>query len=81
MKFASSLTRFAIASSSSIASQLLWIQIEDLGIDYVNRRNPLIEAVTLADISRVAKRLFEADRLITTIVGKPVAAKSKQGPG
>jgi zinc protease len=47
----------------------------------VNRRNPLIEAVTLADISRVAKRLFEADRLITTIVGKPVAAKSKQGPG
>ncbi len=68
-------------SSSSIASQLLWIQIEDLGIDYVNRRNPLIEAVTLADISRVAKRLFEADRLITTIVGKPVAAKSKEGPG
>jgi zinc protease len=68
-------------SSSSIANQLLWIQIEDLGIDYVNRRNELIEAVTLEDISRVAKRLFEADRLITTIVGKPVAAKSKAAPG
>ncbi len=64
-------------SSSSIASQLLWIQIEDLGIDYVNRRNELVEAVTLDDIRRVAKRLIEADRLITTIVGKPVAAKSK----
>ncbi len=37
-------------SSSSIANQLLWIQIEDLGIDYVNRRNELIEAVTLDDI-------------------------------
>ena len=68
-------------TSSSIASQLLWIQIEDLGIDYVNRRNPLVEAVTLEDISRVAKRLIEADRLITTIVGKPVAAKSKEAPG
>ena len=61
-------------SSSSIANQLLWIQIEDLGIDYVHRRNALVEAVTLDDIKRVAKRLIEADRLITTIVGKPVSA-------
>jgi zinc protease len=68
-------------SSSSIANQLLWIQIEDLGIDYVNRRNELIEAVTLDDIKRVARRLIEADRLITTIVGKPVAAKAKEAPG
>lgn len=61
-------------SSSNIANQLLWIQIEDLGIDYVLRRNELIDAVTLEDIRRVAKRLIEADRLITTIVGKPLAA-------
>jgi zinc protease len=68
-------------SSSSIANQLLWIQIEDLGLDYVNQRNALIEAVTLDDISGVAKRLIEADRLITTIVGKPVAAKTEEVPG
>jgi zinc protease len=67
-------------SSSSIANQLLAIQIEDLGIDYVNRRNKLVEAVTLDDIKRVAKRLIEADRLITTIVGKPVAL-APQGAG
>jgi zinc protease len=63
-------------SSSSIANQLLWIEIEDLGIDYVNKRNKLVEAVTLDEIKRVAKRLIEADRLITTIVGKPVAAST-----
>ena len=68
-------------SSSSIANQLLWLQIEDLGIDYVNRRNELVEAVSLDDIRRVAKRLIEADRLITTIVGKPVAVKAKAAPG
>ena len=68
-------------SSSGIANQLLWIQIEDLGIDYVGKRNALVEAVTLDDIKRVAKRLIEADRLITTIVGKPVAAKGKDVPG
>ena len=62
-------------------SQLLWIQIEDLGIDYVDRRTQLIDAVTLEDIKRVAKRLIEADRLITTIVGKPVEAKTKAAPG
>jgi zinc protease len=64
-------------SSSSIANQLLWIQIEDLGIDYVDRRNELVEKVSLNDIKRVAKRLIEADRLIITIVGKPVEAKPK----
>jgi zinc protease len=68
-------------SSSSIANQLLAIQIEDLGIDYVNRRNQLVEAVTLDDIKRVAKRLIEADRLITTIVGKPVALTPVGTPG
>jgi zinc protease len=69
-------------SSSSIANQLLWIQIEDLGIDYVDRRNAQIEAVSLEDIKRVAKRLIEADRLITTIVGKPSAAKFREAtPG
>ena len=68
-------------SSANIANQLLWIQIEDLGIDYVTRRNALIEAVTLDDIRRVAKRLIEADRLITTIVGKPAAAKRQEAPG
>jgi zinc protease len=68
-------------SSSSIANQLLWIQIEGLGIDYVDRRNALIELVSLDDIKRVAKRLIEADRLITTIVGKPVDTKPLGEPG
>jgi len=68
-------------SSTSIASQLLSIQIEDLGIDYVQKRNALIEQVELEDIKRVANRLFEADRLITTIVGKPVEPRVGAAPG
>ena len=68
-------------SSSSIANQLLWIQIEDLGIGYVEKRNELVEQVTLGDIKLVAKRLIEADRLITTIVGKPVEARPEEIPG
>jgi len=41
----------------------------------------LIQKVSLDDIKRVAKRLIEADRLITTIVGKPVDAGPKEVPG
>ena len=59
-------------SNAKIANQLLWIQQEELGLDYVDRRNGEIEAVTLADIKRVAKRLFDGKELIVTIVGRPV---------
>jgi len=58
-------------TSSKIASQLMWIQIEDLGMDYIDKRNDLIESVTLDDVRRVASRLLKADDLIITIVGNP----------
>ncbi|MEL7542916.1 MAG: pitrilysin family protein [Pseudomonadota bacterium] len=61
-------------SSSKIASQLFWVQMEDLGKAYITDRNSLIEAVSLEDIKRVAKRLLQPDSLIVTIVGK--ASKS-----
>ncbi|HUF44414.1 MAG TPA: pitrilysin family protein [Aestuariivirgaceae bacterium] len=58
-------------SNSKIANQLLAIQEDELGIDYVNRRNGLIEAVRLEDVKRVARRLIDADGLVITVVGKP----------
>lgn len=58
-------------TSGKIARQLLAIQIEDLGIDYINTRNDQIEAVTIEDVRRVARRLFDADDLIVAIVGRP----------
>lgn len=58
-------------TNRSIASQLLGIQLENLGIDYVERRNGLIEAVTVEDIARVAQRLLKPENMIVAIVGKP----------
>jgi zinc protease len=58
-------------SNAKIANQLLWVLQEDMGIDYVDKRNDLVEAVTLDDVKRVAKRLLKADDLIITVVGKP----------
>ncbi len=58
-------------TSSKIAAQLLAIQLDDLGMDYIDRRNGEIEAVTADDIKRVAKRLMEPKNLIVTVVGEP----------
>jgi zinc protease len=65
-------------TSTKIAEQLVQIQLEDLGIDYIDKRNSLIEAVTMADVKRVAKRLLNANMLIT-VVGKPQPSPAKGG--
>jgi zinc protease len=39
------------------------VQLDRLGIDYLDRRPALINAVTKADVARVAKRLLDADKL------------------
>ena len=59
-------------TNAKIASQLLGLLQEDFGIDYVEKRNALVEAVTMADLKRVAARLLKTDDLIVTIVGKPM---------
>lgn len=63
-------------TSTKIASQLVQIQLDKLGIDYIERRNGLIEAVTLADVKRVAKRLLDGGMLFT-VVGR--TAKKEGG--
>jgi zinc protease len=62
-------------TSAKIAGQLVQIQIDNLGIDYIDRRSSMINAVTLADTKRVAKRLLESG-LLVTVAGKPQGVKS-----
>ncbi|MBO0753439.1 MAG: insulinase family protein, partial [Bradyrhizobiaceae bacterium] len=67
-------------TSTKIAEQLVGIQLEDLGIDYIDKRNTLVNAVTLDDVKRVARRLLDTGMLVT-VVGKPqpVPATAKGG--
>jgi zinc protease len=59
-------------SSLKIASQLVHLQTEGFDVDYLDERNPMIDAVTLDDAKRVAGRLFGRDGMLVTIVGRPV---------
>jgi len=65
-------------SSGSIAAMLVGIQMDNLGIDYMDRRNGLIEAVSLADVNQIAGTLLNADKLTIVVVGKPDGVKSSE---
>ena len=69
-------------SSDNIAGMLVGMQTEDLGIDYLDKRNSYIEAVTLDDAKRVAKRLYDADALTVVVVGTPEGVTpTREAPG
>jgi len=66
-------------TSTKIAAQLVQMQIDNLGIDYIERRSAMIDAVTLADTRRVAKRLLSGG-LLVSVVGRPKGV-TPRGPG
>lgn len=58
-------------SNAAIASQLLALQEQGFDPGYIDRRNGMIEAVTLDQVKAQASRLLHPDRLIVTVVGQP----------
>ncbi len=60
-----------LTSGARIAGMLVSIQKHKLGLDYLSQRPKLIDAVTLEDLKRVAKRLLKPDKMLTVIVGNP----------
>ena len=68
----------ALRRQRPIAGQLLGLQIAGLDLDYVNRRNALVEAVTVEDVRRVAARLLEPDALTFVVVGRPGGRRARR---
>ena len=71
----------SLDTSSKLASAMLQYQLDHLSIDYMERRNALVDAVTIDEAKQAARRLW-GDGLLTVIVGRapqaaaqPVAAK------
>jgi zinc protease len=71
----------AFSSNSGIATQLNSFQREGLPIEYVARRNGLINALTLDDVRRAARRLFNPARLTVVVAGAAPATKKSVKPG
>ena len=63
-----------ISSSRSVASALLQYQLDKMPIDYIEKRNAIVDAVTLEQAKAAAKKLW-SDGLVTVSVGRaPQAA-------
>jgi len=65
----------SLDTSSKIAAQLTQIQLDKLGIDYIERRGAMIDAVTLDDARRAAKRLY-GNGMLVTVAGRPKGLSS-----
>ena len=64
----------ALDTSSKLAQAMLQYQLDKLPIDYIEKRNAIVDAVTLDEAKAVAKRLW-GQGLLTVIVGRaPQAA-------
>ncbi|GIL40998.1 M16 family metallopeptidase [Roseiterribacter gracilis] len=61
----------SMTSTDKIAALLLQLRQDNLGIDYLKKRNAMINAVTLAEVNAVAKKLLDPAKLTVVMVGKP----------
>jgi zinc protease len=64
-------------SNVGIAAELGAFEQGGLSVDYVQKRNGLINAVTIDDVKRVAKRLFDPRNMTVVIGGSPDAPTGK----
>ena len=62
-----------------IANILVGMQMIGLPIDYIPTRNDKVEAVTLADVQRVAQELLDPENLHFVVVGQPVGLEGSAG--
>ncbi|OJW65583.1 MAG: peptidase M16 [Afipia sp. 64-13] len=70
----------ALDSSTKIAGALVQYQLDNLGIDYLERRSAIIDAVTLDDAKRVAKRIWSDGVLSVSVGRQPVATTAPVAP-
>jgi len=57
--------------NARIAGILVSMQMDDLPRSYIDTRNDQVNAVTLEDVARVAKRLMKPENLRIVVVGSP----------
>ena len=63
--------------NAEIAGIMVGMQMIGLPTDYVINRNAYMEAVTLADVNRVAAELMQPDALHFVVVGQPEGMQSE----
>ncbi len=61
----------SLESNAAVANFLVAMQLHNLGRDYLDRRNGLVEAVTKEGVNRMAKTMLDPEHLSVIMIGKP----------
>jgi zinc protease len=70
----------AFASDAGLAAQLNYFQQEGLGIDYLDKRAGLIDAITLGEVRRAARRLCDPAKMTIVVAGSLPEEKGNSSP-
>ncbi len=68
----------SLSSSEAIADILVSIQRQELGIDYIDRRQEIYEGLTAEEVRAAAKRWLDPEALAIVIAGAPSDALSQE---
>ena len=66
----------SLDTSSKLASAMLQYQLDRMPIDYLERRNAIVDAVTIDDAKRAARKLWD-NGLLTVVVGRAPEATAQ----
>ncbi len=58
-------------SNAKIAAQMMGVRLDELPVDFFDKRNAMIEAVTLEDVNRVAAEYLSPENFTFVVVGQP----------
>ena len=61
----------AFDSNAKIAGQMMSVRQDELGVDYFDRRNAMVDAVTLDQVNALAAEYLQPDRFSFVVVGQP----------
>ena len=62
--------------NAPIARIMVGMQMIGLPVDYIRTRNDQVRAITLEEINRVARRIYQPDELFFVVVGRPDGVES-----
>ncbi len=68
----------SLTSTDKISGLLLGLQLNDLGIDYLDKREEEIKNTSVQDLQDIAAELLDPSQFVTLIVGKPEGLENTQ---
>ncbi|MFN3212359.1 MAG: M16 family metallopeptidase [Henriciella sp.] len=58
-------------SNAKIAARMMGVRLDELPVDFFDKRNAMVEAVTLEDVNRVAVEYLNPENFTFIVVGQP----------